>query len=170
MPWFERRTQSSGKLALGLFVLLVSWLLAGCAPAAKGSEPPEIHYGEDLCSDCGMIINEPRFASGYTYEAEPGRFESFIFDDIGDMLLHMQKKQALKPVGWWVHDFDSEEWIDATAAYYVMSDQIKTPMFHGIIAYKDQAAAQQKADEVGAAVLDWGNVRVEAAMMQHHQH
>ena len=170
MVRLERGTRSSRMLALGLLVVLVGWLLAGCAPVAKGTEPPEIHYGEDLCSDCGMIINEPKFAAAYTHEAEPGRFESFIFDDIGDMLVHMQKNQTLKPVGWWVHDFDSEEWIDATTAFYVMSDQIKTPMFHGIVAYKDQAAAQQKADEVGAAVLDWDKVRVEAAMMQHHQH
>ena len=137
---------------------------------ATGTEPPEIHYGEDLCSDCGMIINEPKFAAAYTHEAEPGRFESFLFDDIGDMLVHMQKNLTLKPVGWWVHDYDSEEWIDATTAYYVMSDQIKTPMFHGIVAYSSQASAQQKADEVGAKVLNWGKVRVEAAMMEHHQH
>ena len=152
---------------LALTILLVLSLSA-CTARASQPTPPEIHYGEDMCSDCGMIINDPRFASSYAVEQEPGRFESFIFDDIGDMLAHMHKNQTLKAVDWWVHDFTSEEWIDAKSAFFVMSDQIKTPMNHGIAAFSGESAANKLAGDVGAKVLTWDDLRIENALATHH--
>ena len=151
-------------------LVIVVLVLGACVSRSGAPKPPDIHYGEDMCTDCGMIINEPRFASAYAHDTGDGRFESFIFDDIGDMLAHMQKNQTLKPVGFWVHDYDSEEWIDAAAAFYVVSDQIKTPMNHGVVAFSTQDAAEKLAGSLeGAKVLDWGKLRVEHAMGD-HQH
>ena len=147
-----------------LFIALIS---VACTGQPATPEAPEIHYGEDVCSDCGMIINEVRFASAYAVEKEPGRYESYIFDDIGDMLAHMQKNQTLKAVEWWVHDYDTEEWIAATTALYVVSDQIKTPMNHGIAAFEKQADADAFAAQYGVGTLDWDKLRIEQAMAGH---
>ena len=153
-----------------LSIVLLAVLPALSACTAKPVEPaaPEIHYGEDLCSDCGMIINDPRFAASYAAEQEEGSFQTFIFDDIGDMLNHMQQNLTLTAVGWWVHDYESEEWIDATSAWYVVGDQIKTPMNHGMAAFGTREAAEALAAEVGGAVLDWDKVRVEHALSGHN--
>jgi copper chaperone NosL len=141
-----------------IFGVMLALVLTACTAVASQPVAPEIHYGEDMCSDCGMIINEPRFASAYAVEQEPGRFESFIFDDIGDMLAHMQKNPALKAVDWWVHDFTSEEWIDARTAFYVVSDQIKTPMNHGIAAFATESDAGKFAAGIDAKVVNWDNL------------
>lgn len=115
-----------------------------------------------------MIINDPRFACAYAYEAGEGRFESAIFDDVGDMLHHMQTNLTLKGVGWWVHDFEREQWIDATTAFYVVSDEIKSPMNHGIAAFADEATAVTFAAGLDAQVVDWDKLRIEHALAGHH--
>lgn len=55
-------------------------------------------------------------------------------------------------VGVWVHDYNSEEWIDAEAAFFVESNAIKSPMGHGLAAFADKSAAEQFAAEVEAGV------------------
>lgn len=139
-----------------LFVFATLALLLGaCAQGASSPAPPEIRYGEDLCDECNMIISDARFAAAYAYEVSPGRYESKAFDDIGDMLLHAEKHTDDAVAEWYVHDYDSEEWLDASAAHYVMSADLPTPMGYGIIAYADAAAADTKAAEVSGMILSW---------------
>jgi copper chaperone NosL len=131
------------------------FVLAACAQGQTTIEPPEIHYGEDQCDECGMIISDPRFASGFLHEVSAGRYESLAFDDIGNMLAYMQKHPEQQIVAWYVHDYTSEEWLDATQAYFVSSPEIHTPMGHGIAAHASQAAAQAMADKLHGEVFDW---------------
>ena len=148
-------------------LLAIVLLFAACTARAAAPAAPTIHYGEDMCSDCGMIINDARFAAAYAAQQGEGSYQTYIFDDIGDMLHHMQQNLTLTGAGWWVHDYNSEEWIDATTAFYVVGDQIKTPMNHGITAFAEEEAANSFAAEMQATVLDWDKVRVEHAMAGH---
>jgi copper chaperone NosL len=138
-----------------LLLLLIVILTVGCAAGSTTIAPPTIRYGEDLCAECSMIISDPRFAAGYAYELSAGRYESLAFDDIGDLLVHMTKHPDRKAVAWYVHDYASEEWLDATAAYYVVSETIPTPMGHGIAAHATVAAAEAMAAEQTGVVLEW---------------
>lgn len=142
-----------------LLVLLGGLLLGGCSRGQTEIAPPEIHYGEDVCAACNMIISDPRFAAGYVVERKPGRYESLAFDDIGDMLTHQDAAAAtatdVKIVAWYVHDYASEEWLDATVATYVVSAAIMTPMGHGVAAFASQAAAQEMAAAQDGEVFTW---------------
>lgn len=143
-----------------LVVLATAALLSGaCAQGASSPEPPEIRYGEDICDECSMIISDPRFAAAYAHEVSPGRYESKAFDDIGDMLVHTRKHAQETVAEWYVHDYDSEEWLDASAAHYVLSADLPTPMGYGIIAYADATAAESKAAEVSGMVMTWEELR-----------
>ncbi|MBW7885100.1 MAG: nitrous oxide reductase accessory protein NosL [Caldilineaceae bacterium] len=154
-----------------LFFVIMALVLAACGGGPSEPMPPEIRYGETMCAECGMIINEPKFASGFAYEESEGRYKSLAFDDIGEMLAYIRAQtEAQTPVGIWVHDYESEEWIDAETALYVMSDEIHSPMGHGIVAFATQEAAEGMANTVHATVLDWNKVRVEHAMMTQHGH
>jgi copper chaperone NosL len=75
------------------------------------------------------------------------------------MLSYMRAHSELTPVGIWVHDYNSEEWIEAESAYYVVSTAIMSPMGHGIAAFADKAAAEQLAVETAGAVFDWENLQ-----------
>ncbi len=148
--------QNKRYLLLGaLLLLLLAW---GCAEGSSTIAPPTIRYGEDLCAECNMVISDPRFAAGYVYEVSEGRYRSLAFDDIGDLLVHMAKHPEHTIIAWYVHDYQSEEWLDATTAYYVVGEQIRTPMNHGIAAYATEAAAAAMAVSLAGEVMDWATL------------
>lgn len=139
-------------------LLLLAVLMSACAPGQATIAPPEIRYGEDVCVECKMIISDPRFAAAYTYEVSPGRFENVLFDDIGDMLIHADKHPEQTVAAWWVHDYDSKEWLDAGKAFYVFSNMLQTPMAQGTAAFADEAAAQRLAAELSGEVFGWNGL------------
>lgn len=142
--------------ALAALLLLVPIGLAACGPAPDPMAPPEIVYGEDVCDACGMIISEERFAAAAIVRLSPG--EDPVprkFDDIGDMLDYHARNPEVEILRWYVHDLDSLAWLDATSAIFVRSPAIGAPMGSGIAAFADRAAAEAKAAEVGAEVLDF---------------
>ena len=97
-----------------LTLLLLVIMIVGCQAQVDLSQPPEILYGEEVCTECGMIISEPRFAAAYyTPEGDARRF-----DDIGGMLTHHAANQE-EVAQFWVHDYETEEWIVAGEAYFV---------------------------------------------------
>jgi copper chaperone NosL len=129
-------------------VFLILTFLVACRSPVDLSEPPEIRYGEDTCTECGMIISEPRFAAAYyTVDGNAQRF-----DDIGGMASHHAEHQE-DVAQFWVHDYDTEEWIIADQAFFVMSDQIHTPMDFGVVAISGQSRAQELAAEFNTMVM-----------------
>jgi copper chaperone NosL len=157
-------TMSAGVLALAVFALMV---LAGCAQGQPIARPPDIHYGEDLCVSCGMVISDVRFAAAAAHEVEPGRYESSAFDDIGDMVHYIKQNPDLKFTNFWAHDYGDESWVDASSAWFVVSPQIKSPMMHGVAAFASQEAASSLAADVAGEVLDWNHMRATVLMHNH---
>lgn len=129
-------------------ILAVALLVAACGSATES--PPDIEYGRDVCEDCGMIIEEPRFASAYRLADGGDR----LFDEIVDMVLYADGAGELDAAVAWVHDYETEEWIAAPDALYV-SGPIPTPMGGGIVAVATRDGAEALAAEVGGEVLTW---------------
>ena len=138
------------RIYLTFLILLAITLTAACQAQVDLSQPPVIHYGEDLCEECGMIISEPRFAAAY-YTTDG---EARGFDDIGGMAVHHAEHQE-DVAQFWVHNYDTEDWIKAELAYFVMSDQLHTPMDYGIVAFSDQDRAQKMASDNNAMVMSF---------------
>lgn len=151
-----------------MVVLTLVLLLAACSNKPAEPQPADIRYGETICAECGMIISQPKYASSFAYAESEGRYKSLAFDDIGDMITYMRKHPELIPVGVWVHDYETEEWIEAQSAIYVKSDAIRSPMGFGVVAFADPAAAERFAAEINGVVLDWDHLRIELAMAEHH--
>ena len=135
-----------------LSLILITLATVACTSAPNLDEPPEIRYGEDICERCTMIISEPRYAAAYvTTDGEAWRF-----DDIGGMIDH--NRAVSKDVAvFWVHDFDTEEWLKAADAHFVESEHI-TPMGYGIVAFKDAGRAEAWAVEKGGQVLSFAQL------------
>jgi copper chaperone NosL len=115
-------------------------LLVACGSGPDLDEPPEIRYGEDVCDRCLMIINEARYAAAYVTPEGDAR----LFDDIGGMAASIDEAPEEVAV-FWVHDYDTEEWLKAKKAFYVESDDLLTPMGFGIIAFADEGRAEEWA-------------------------
>ncbi|MER2598446.1 MAG: FixH family protein [Caldilineales bacterium] len=146
------------KARIFLLLFALALLAAGCAQGTAEIKPPEIRYGEDVCVECIMIISDPRFAAAYTYEVSPGRYENQLFDDIGDMLIWADKHPEHNVVAWWVHDYNTKEWVEGTQAIYMFSHNLQTPMAQGTAAFAMLGPAQEMAAELNGEVFDWNGL------------
>lgn len=130
-------------------------LLAACGGGEDiANEPPEIIYGEDVCSECNMIINEENFASAYwTADGEARRF-----DDIGEMLKFMSENPEDR-ASTWVHDMNTAEWLPAEDAWIVMHAGLATPMGTGVVAVAAEEDAEALAfDQPEAMVMTFNEL------------
>ncbi len=134
------------------WILLFAFLLLviGCKQEIDLDAPPKIMYGEDACNECGMIINESLHAASYVTKAGDVR----RFDDIGGMLLYDQKMTEDVHF-YWVHDFNTEEWINAEEATFVLDADLITPMGWGVVAFGETAVAETFATEHDGATVDF---------------
>jgi len=139
-----------------LLFLVAAWvaLLAACGGAESYDEPPEIIYGQDVCSNCNMIISEENYASAYwTAEGEARRF-----DDMGEMLAYIQSSPEER-ASTWVHDVNTAAWLRAEDAWIVMNAGLMTPMGTGIVAVANEEDARALAfDQDGAMVLTFAEL------------
>jgi len=138
------------KLPPLLFVLFLASI--NCTGENAGSRPPKIRYGEDMCDECKMIINEERFAASVVAEDK-----TYRFDDIGCMFIFISKHSEIKPIEFWVHDYESLDWIDAKEAKFVSLNDVKTPMGYGIVAFESQGNAQKYAE--GKEILSFMDLK-----------
>lgn len=132
----------------GVLILITSLGLAGCAPKSGAPQPPEIIYGQDVCDRCGMIIGEERFASATLLE----NGEYLTFDDTGEMLRYHTKEGDDQVVAWFVHDYNTLEWLRGEQALFVLSEDQYTPMGTGIVAFSSRAEAEKLAAENSGSV------------------
>jgi copper chaperone NosL len=137
-----------------LFVLGgVTFLLTACGGKTSATEPPKIAYGKDLCARCRMIISEERFAGGLV-ESDG---DALLFDDPGELVAQVQE-EGLNDRRVWVHDYTTKEWIDGTQAYFVVDDDLMTPMGTGVVALKTREEAERLAAEKGGQVMTWQEI------------
>lgn len=125
-----------------LLISFILLLLAACGAQPDLNEAPEIRHGEDVCERCGMIISDDRYSAAYwTTDGDPR-----VFDDIGGMLAYHMEEQ--EDVGsFWVHDFNTREFISADSAYLVLASDLETPMGFGIAACGTKADAEKLAEK-----------------------
>ncbi len=134
------------------FIGLLALILGACGGAADAKGPRDIAYGRDICVQCGMIINEERFAAAYTLADGTEK----VFDDLGGLLLHQRATgDAIDPGHTWVHDFETAEPVDVADAYFVATLSVSTPMGHSILAFTHEERAVAFASEVGGEVIQW---------------
>lgn len=141
-------------------LLLVVTPLAGLS-ACGAPEPRAIRYGQDVCAYCRMTITDPRFAA-YLVTTK-GR--TYVFDDIGGLAAFVIEGRlpASAVHSIWVNRFlEPESLLDASAARYVRSEVLTSPMGTGVAAAPTAAEAEtlraQLGADPGAAVLRWTDI------------
>jgi nitrous oxide reductase accessory protein NosL len=159
---------------LGLIAIVALGLTACGGDADAGPSPPTIHYGEDTCELCNMIISEERHAAAYVTEDGHGH----AFDDIGDMMRAHQNMQE-EVTAFFVHDYEDRAWIRAETAHFVLSDNLSTPMASGLAAFLSPEEARETAAELQGQVLTFDELLTRYADMppmtmgqaeKHHSH
>jgi nitrous oxide reductase accessory protein NosL len=149
------RVRAKGPLwALHALLLLFLLVLSACASSATAEPaPPTIHYGEDVCELCGMIISEERYAAGYI----TADGQQHIFDDIGDMF-QAQPANNQEIVAFFAHNYENNQWIRAEKATFVQSKGLRTPMASGLAAFESAEKARTFAAEVQGELMTFSEV------------
>jgi copper chaperone NosL len=138
-----------------LFLLLSAALILLSACTTANAEPtsPVIHYGEDVCEFCNMIISDERYACGYI--TQDG--QQHIFDDIGDMF-QAQLANNHQVIAFFVHHHENKQWLRAEKATFVQSKSLHTPMASGIAAFDSPDRAKAFAAEVQGQVMNFSEL------------
>jgi len=115
--------------------VLVLLMLAGLAACRDKIDtgPRTVHYGEEVCERCKMIISDKRFAAQYiTVKGEAEKF-----DDIGCMIGDLKEagERGESPLAVYIADFGTGEWLDAGKALYIENSELKSPMGYNIAAF-----------------------------------
>ncbi|MFN8176830.1 MAG: nitrous oxide reductase accessory protein NosL [bacterium] len=129
-------------------------LLAACA-RSKPLLPPSVRWGEDVCSACGMIVSEERFAAAAAVAGQGGRVEMRVYDDIGCLVRDGASAGAGRVLARWVHDHGDLAWLRAEGALYVRSASLQTPMGSGVAGFSSRARAEAFRGQKDGEVLDW---------------
>jgi copper chaperone NosL len=136
-------------------LLLGAMLAWGCGqPETDG--PPNVRYGQDECIHCGMILSEERHTAAIVHLVDGDRRESLLFDDIGDLIDYEIEHPELRIHRRYVHDLDTKQWLDASAAAIVHAPGLHTPMGSGLAAFASRESASAAVTRLSAGqVLDW---------------
>lgn len=138
------------KRYLSIIALLI--FLASCS-----ADPKPITYGQDGCHHCKMTLMDPKF--GGELVTEKGKV--FVFDDVNCMLQFMDsedgKTQLYKHI--LVTDFvNPGVLLDASLAFYLKSEEFKTPMASQIVAFPDYDMLKEYKSKTGGVYLAWGEL------------
>ncbi|MBF0166980.1 MAG: hypothetical protein HQL45_05055 [Alphaproteobacteria bacterium] len=111
-------------------------VLAGCSGEAdKG--PAEVRWGKENCTYCGMIIDNPRFATQIR-GGEPRKLWKFDDPGCGALWLDKQSWGNEGRTEFWVGESETGSWIDGRDAWFVSGQ--KSPMGY------DYGAVKQMRD------------------------
>lgn len=127
-------------------------ILASCS-----ADPRPIAYGQDGCHHCKMTLMDPKF--GAELVTEKGKV--FVFDDVNCMLQYMDSEegntQTYKHV--LVTDFlNPGVLLDANVAFFLKSEEFKTPMASNVVAFPDYDLLQDHKKKSGGVYLAWGEL------------
>lgn len=114
---------------------VVLFLLLGLSACREKIDtgPHVIHYGEDVCERCKMIISDKRFAAQLVDQ----KGKALKFDDVGCLSAYLKESggEGGMPHFMYVTDFATGEWLDAGKAFYLLNPELRSPMGYNIAAF-----------------------------------
>lgn len=131
---------------------MLAILLFSCAV-----DPEALHYGHDACYACKMTLMDKKFGA----EIVTKKGKVYKFDDINCMInFHNSGAEPEENMAYrLVVDFaNPEKLIDAQQAFYIKSNQIKTPMASQVASFELKEQAEGNNKQWRGIWLSWGEV------------
>jgi len=139
--------------ALLIGVLSVSFVLGGCGGEGVDG-PPSVRLGDSVCTECGMIISDERFATATVIESDRGR-EALLFDDFSCQKNFESKHSDSSVVDRWSHDHGTSAWFHTSQAWFVRSAELRTPMASQAAAFVSEEDARVFAETINGQILSF---------------
>ncbi len=104
----------------------------------------------DKCENCKMAVADNADATEIVLKDG----KTLVFDDIGCMVNKWIKTNGTDDIeAAFVRSHHDKEWLDYEKAVYVFDPKITTAMGYGVIAFKDEAGAQNFIDKNGMGTI-----------------
>lgn len=146
----QRFQKKKNNLAL-ISVIIISGGINACNNAA----PKPIKLNADKCDYCSMTIADGRF--GAELITKKGR--CYKFDDLQCMLDYKKEKTSLEYKVFYVNDYNSNnQLIDASKAFYVQNEDLRSPMGGNTAAFLTQENAIRFGKNKSALVQTWTEI------------
>lgn len=130
---------------------------------ACSSGPQEINYGSDKCDFCSMGIADKPFGT----ELVSDKGKAYKFDSTECMLNYLGKNEDKTFTHYLTATMDQPGTLqDARQAYYLVSENLPSPMGANISAYTTKALAEASQSENGGEVYDFEGIK-EVQSKQH---
>jgi len=117
-------------------------------------KPQPLAYGKDICDDCSMTIMDPKFGG----EVITKKGKIYKFDD-AHCIINFLKKGNVKEADITQTvfiDFENDKnFLDVKSSWFVVSDQLKSPMNGNAASFSSKEIADQKAKETNGVVKNW---------------
>jgi len=124
---------------------------------ACNAEPEPIIYGTDACHTCKMTLMDKKFGA----ELVTQKGKVYKFDDVNCMLnFYNDTENSAEQFKYkLVVDFSQpEKLITASDAFFLKSDEIKSPMASEIAAFESKDSMEKLKEEWNGIYLVWGEV------------
>ena len=118
-------------------------------------EPAEINYGKDSCAFCKMtIVDRQHAAQIVTTKGRPSKFDAV------ECMLNQLSEQGLEGLEYvLVADYNEPgQLIDASAAVYLISEGIKSPMGANLSSFADYGSAESIKKQHEGKLYDWKEI------------
>ena len=120
----------------------------------------DLHHLQD--PQCAMVVESNTYAAQVA--AKSGK--TWVFDDVGCMVLWLENKAFKEAPKLWVYTLDTKRWIEADQAHYSVDEM--TPMRHGFGAYEKSDKDRISYDEARLRTLrgeDMTNPRIRKKLL-----
>ena len=137
------------KINTTLFIIL---LLASCS----NTKPEALVVNKDQCEFCKMTVADSRFGA----ETISAKGRIYKFDDLNCMIAFNKANEKIIMNKLFVNDFAANnQLIDATTAWYITHETVKSPMGSNTAAFSNKETAMNKAKSVSAEVISWDQLK-----------
>lgn len=153
--WYKNRKTSKknarvfNKKAVTISVMACALFFTSCT-----TKPEPFEIGKDMCEECKMTIMDPKFGA----EIITKKGKIYKFDD-AHCVVNYVKNGSMKEADIAQTVFsdytDHKNFIDAKASFFVVSEQLKSPMNSNAASFPSKEIAEQKAKDINGTVKNW---------------
>jgi len=134
-----------------ILLLAVFGFITGCTVS-----PKPIDYGHVGCHYCSMTIVDKQHAAQLVTK----KGKVFNFDAVECMMNQLKEEDESAMALFLVNDFGQPgTLVDATAATYLISENIPSPMGEYLSAFKNEEAAKETMANQGGELFTWVEIK-----------
>lgn len=129
-------------------------MMTACSPG-----PREIDFGKEECAHCKMTITDQRFAA----ELVTTKGKVYVYDAVECLAATINAKTVAEDEisSLWVMRYDSPgTFIDAAKAWYLRSEEVRSPMGLNLAAFETEAQYAAAAQQHEGLQYRWLGVRL----------